>query len=84
MAGRTKTPPPPPEKNRAQIAQALLDLVNEMHRSKNIPKDIIFSGIEAAVQLAAERATSSEEVVVHLDRSTGELTAMKGSVQLDP
>ena len=34
----------------------LLRIVDAMHRDKNIPKEIIFEGIESALQLAAERA----------------------------
>ncbi|HEY8505432.1 MAG TPA: transcription termination factor NusA [Gemmataceae bacterium] len=65
--------------------ETLLRLVNEMHQTKNIPKEVIFSGIEAAVQLAAERATGSEEeVTVHIDRDTGEMVARRGEQLIDP
>ena len=33
----------------------LLRLVESMHQEKRIPKDVIFDGIQAAVQLAAEK-----------------------------
>ena len=32
----------------------LLRIVDSMHREKNIPKEVIFDGIEAALQLATE------------------------------
>ena len=52
-------------------------IVNKMHREKNIPKEVIFEGIEAALQLAAERAyggTEADEddeptVAVTIDRA---------------
>ena len=62
----------------------LLRLVDMMHRDRNIAKDVIFEGIEAALQLAAERAagiTGEEEnepvVTVHIDRINGQITAKK-------
>src|SRR3954470_21506742 len=73
----------------------LLRIVDAMHRDKNIPKDIIFEGIEAALQLAAERAhgggtedeiIDSDEplVTVSIDRMTGEIKAAKGDQVIDP
>ena len=63
----------------------LLVVVDEMYRLKNIPKEVIFNGIEAAVQMAAERASGGEEdVIVHIDRTTGEIMAQRGDQILDP
>ncbi|VTR97876.1 transcription termination factor NusA [Tuwongella immobilis] len=63
----------------------LLRLVNQMHQEKNIPKEVIFSGIEAAIQVAAERATGNQnDVVVEIDRITGEMRATKGGNKIDP
>ena len=41
----------------------LLRIIDAMHREKNIPKEIIFKGIEAAVQLATERHYGDEAEV---------------------
>lgn len=63
----------------------VLRIVELMHREKNIPKDVIFSGIEAALQVATERATGEEEgIVVNIDRLTGKITAKKGEMEIDP
>src|SRR5437660_11918762 len=75
----------------------VLRIVDAMHREKNIPKEIIFEGIEAALQLAAERAhgggvdedgeqIESDEppVVVSIDRMTGDIKAAKGDLIIDP
>jgi N utilization substance protein A len=71
----------------------VLRIVDAMHREKNIPKEIIFEGIEAALQLAAERAhgvteddiaSEEPEVVVTIDRMTGEIKASKGEEVIDP
>ena len=52
----------------------LLRIVDLMHREKNIPKEVIFEGIEAAVQLATERHYGIEETVkVTIDRDSGEI-----------
>ena len=46
----------------------LLRIVDAMHREKNIPKEIIFGGIEAAVQLAMQKQYGEEEnVAVTID-----------------
>jgi N utilization substance protein A len=63
----------------------LLRIVDQMHREKNIPKEIIFEGIEAAVQLATEKHYGEEEnVIVTLDRDSGTITAHKGEELIDP
>jgi N utilization substance protein A len=65
----------------------LLSIVNKMHQDKNIPKEIIFTGIEAALQLAMERATGEEEennIAVTIDRISGQIRATKGDQEIDP
>src|SRR5947209_3265631 len=70
----------------------LLRIVDAMHRDKNIPKEIIFEGIESALQLAAERAhgggleeeEEGPEVVVQIDRMNGAITATRGGQPIDP
>ena len=55
-----------------------------MHREKNISKDIIFGGIESAIQLAIERAARRNRRPVHIDRATGEIIAQKGDNMIEP
>ena len=63
----------------------LLRIVEVMHREKNIPKEIIFGGIEAAVQLAMEKQYGEEDnVTVTIDRDSGEIHAQRGEEVLDP
>jgi N utilization substance protein A len=63
----------------------LLRIVDAMHREKNIPKEIIFEGIEAAVQLATEKHYGEEEaIVVTIDRDSGEIKAQKGEELIEP
>lgn len=63
----------------------LLRIVDHMHREKNIPKEIIFGGIEAAVQLAMEKQYGEEEdVSVAIDRESGEIHAQRGAEVVDP
>src|SRR5262245_9946013 len=70
---------------RQQQRQNVLSLVEMMHREKNISKDIIFGGIEAAIQLAIERASLEEvDVLVHIDRTTGEIIAQRGDRMIEP
>ncbi len=63
----------------------LLRTVDVMHREKNIPKDVIFSGIEAAVLLAMQKHYGDEEnLVVAIDRLNGQIHAKRGEEEIDP
>src|SRR5262245_10777082 len=63
----------------------LLRIVDLMHREKNIPKDVIFEGIEAALQLATQKHYGDEAgVSVLIDRTTGVIQAQKGEQVIDP
>jgi N utilization substance protein A len=63
----------------------VLRIVDLMHREKNIPKDVIFEGIEAALQLATEKHYGDEEgIAVSIDRESGEIHAHKGEQSIDP
>jgi N utilization substance protein A len=76
------------------IGKDVLKLVELMHEEKKISRDVIFSGIESAIQLAAERhfgiPTDPEiehtgpNVLVHIDRATGDITAKYGEEDIDP
>ncbi len=63
----------------------VLRIVDLMHREKNIPKEVIFEGIEAAVQLATQKHFGEEEgITVTIDRESGLIHAQKGEEVIDP
>jgi len=63
----------------------LLRIVDLMHREKNISKEVIFEGIEAAVQLATEKQYGEDEdIQVSINRDSGEIHAKKGEQVIDP
>ncbi|HMC67020.1 MAG TPA: transcription termination factor NusA [Gemmataceae bacterium] len=63
----------------------VLRIVDLMHREKNIPKNVIFDGIEAALQLATEKHYGDEEgISVSIDRDSGNIKAQKGEQVIDP
>src|SRR5262249_38272253 len=63
----------------------LLRIVDMMHHEKNIPKEVIFDGIEAALQLATEKPYGHEEGMrVSIDRDSGEILAQRGEEPIDP
>src|SRR5437588_1728255 len=63
----------------------LLRIIDLMHREKNIPKEVIFEGIEAALQLATQKHYGEETVVtVNIDRDSGDIQAKHGEVLIDP
>ena len=63
----------------------LLRIVEMLHRQKDIPKEIIFQGIEAAVASATKKHFGSEaEIDVHIDRESGKLSAFENDTPIDP
>ena len=63
----------------------LVRIIDEMQHLKNIDREIIFSGIESAMQLAAEKKYGEGTgVTVTVDRDTGDIVAMRGAEQIDP
>jgi N utilization substance protein A len=65
--------------------QELLRIVENIARDKNIDKESIFVDLEEAMISAARKhfAEPESDIVVHIDRSTGEITAFKDNVQID-
>jgi len=65
--------------------QELLRIVDNIARDKNIDKESIFVDLEEAMVSAARKhfGESDSDVAVHIDRSTGEITAFKDEVQID-
>ena len=63
----------------------LLRIVDAIHRDKNIDKEIVFEGIEAALVSAAKKHYGEdEEIVIEIDRETGAITGNHNGVPLDP
>lgn len=55
----------------------ILRLVDEMHRKNGVDKEIIFSGIEAALLSAAKKKLGMERnIVIEISRATGDITAL--------
>lgn len=66
--------------------QELLRIVENIARDKNIDKESIFQDLEAAMVSAARKyftAGPDSDIVVHIDRATGEITAYKDEVKID-
>ncbi len=63
----------------------LLRLVDQMQRDKHIKRELIFDGIEQAIQLAALKHFGEESgVLVSIDRESGEITVQRGEELIDP
>ena len=65
----------------------ILRIVDAIHREKDIEKEIIFQGIEAALQAAArKRYRSPDDIAVKIDRDSGEIFVIDqdGSKLLPP
>ncbi len=63
----------------------LLRIVDTIHRDKNIDKEIVFDGIEAALVSAAKKHYGEEEEIeVAIDRATGAITGTHNGEPLAP
>jgi len=63
----------------------ILRLVDSLHRNKEIDQEVIFLAIEGALQSAARKHFgSTEDIVVEIDRETGEMAAVMGGERIEP
>jgi N utilization substance protein A len=63
----------------------ILRIVDAIHRDKNIDKEIVFQGIEAALVSAAKKQYGEEEeIVVSIDRKDGSISGSHNGKSLDP
>ncbi|HMF35686.1 MAG TPA: transcription termination factor NusA [Isosphaeraceae bacterium] len=63
----------------------LVRIVDSIHRDKNIPKDILFDGIQSALTTAARKHyPEAGDIEVHIDHETGAIDATKDGVKMDP
>ncbi|MFW5798251.1 MAG: transcription termination factor NusA [Planctomycetota bacterium] len=63
----------------------LLRLIDSIHRDKAIDKELVFESIEAGLHSAALRHLgASNELVIRIDRETGEITAVDGEEEINP
>jgi N utilization substance protein A len=63
----------------------LLRIVDTIHRDKNIAKEIVFEGIEAALVSAAKKHYGEDaEVVVAIDRTNGSISGSHNGVPMAP
>ena len=63
----------------------LMRLVDSLHREKEIDTEEVFKGIEAALMSAARKHLgASDNLIVTIDRQTGEIEAMDGDREIDP
>jgi N utilization substance protein A len=63
----------------------LLRIVDTIHRDKNIDKEIVFEGIEAALVSAAKKHYGEDEdIVVTIDRGDGSISGSHNGIPLAP
>ncbi|MHC4830001.1 MAG: transcription termination factor NusA [Planctomycetota bacterium] len=63
----------------------LLRIIDTIHKQKNIDKEIVFQGLEQALEAAAKkRAPDPDLVTVTIDRESGEITALDDGEPIDP
>jgi transcription termination/antitermination protein NusA len=65
-----------------------LRFVDQLNHDKNIPREVVFDAVEGAVRLAMEKHYGEEpesaDIVVTIDRDSGEMMAKKGEDAIDP
>lgn len=63
----------------------VLRIVDQIHLDRKIDKEIVFIGIEQALMVAARKHAGEEaNIVVHIDRQTGEIAAFRDNVPMPP
>jgi len=63
----------------------LVRIVDSIHRDKNISKDILFEGIQSALQTAAKKHyPEANEITVNIDPESGQIEATKDGARMDP
>ncbi len=63
----------------------VLRIVDAIHRDKSIDKEIVFSGIEAAILSAARKHYGEDrEIVIEIARTSGDVSAMLDGKALPP
>jgi len=63
----------------------VLRIVDAIHRDKRIDKEIVFTGVEAAIATAAKRRYGEEAVIkITIDRISGEVTGMRDGSSISP
>lgn len=63
----------------------VLRIVDAIHRDKNIDKEIVFEGIEAALVSAAKKHFGEDQdITVTINREDGSIAGMHNGVPLDP
>jgi len=67
------------------MSQELIRIVDNIAHDKNIDRESIFVDLEEAMVSAVRKhfGEPDNEIVVRIDRTTGEVTAFKGSEQID-
>ncbi|MGR3178675.1 MAG: transcription termination factor NusA [Candidatus Anammoxibacter sp.] len=65
-------------------SEAILRLVDSLHRDKDIDKEKVFTGIESAIQSAVRKhSKNKEDITVVIDRETGDIDVQGGDGQID-
>ncbi len=63
----------------------LVRIVDSIHRDKNISKDILFEGIQSALQTAAKKHyPDANEILINIDPDSGRIEATKDGARMDP
>ncbi len=63
----------------------LVRIIDSIHRDKNIPKDVLFEGIQSALQIAAKKHyPEAAEISVTIDPESGQIEAVKDGERLNP
>ena len=63
----------------------LVRIVDSIHRDKNISKDILYEGIQSALQTAAKKHyPDADDINVTIDHETGQIEAVKDGEKMNP
>ncbi|MEW4566365.1 transcription termination factor NusA [Tautonia sp. JC769] len=63
----------------------LVRIVESIHREKNIPKEVLFDGLQSALATAARKHyPDAQDIQVTIDPDTGRIATLKDGVSVEP
>jgi len=63
----------------------LVRIVDSIHRDKNIPKEVLFEGLQSALAMAARKHyPDAEDIQVHINTESGTIETLKDGESVEP
>src|SRR5690606_26232245 len=72
-------------RRRSRMSVDLVRIVDSIHREKNIPKEVLFEGLQSALATAARKHyPDATDITVTIDPDTGRIATVKDGESVEP